>query len=125
MAYTKDDNMFKGIDKRGAGIITTAKLEQAKVPDAENARWRLLDAIDIDWNNAELPYTYAATQTYINDTSDLLSLIDEISHGNSISWETYPGENYDDNPVAQETGSDNQDDGTGEFNPADPPIPGA
>lgn len=93
MGYTKDDSIFTGLNKRGSGIITTSKLEQSKIPDSEHAGWKLLDSVDIDWNNAKLTYIYAVTNSYISDTSDLLCLIDEISHGNSIDWEIYSGEN--------------------------------
>ena len=89
MGYTKDDTIFKGLVKNGSGIITKAKLEQAKIPNAQAGNWKLLDSVDIDWNGARLSYVYDATGANLDDSSDLLYLIDEISHGNAIAWEEY------------------------------------
>ena len=116
MGYTKDDSIFDGFKKEGVGIITTAKLEQAKKPNAEVANWKLIDSVDIDWNNAKLSYIYAATNSYINDTSDLMHLIDDISHGNAIAWEEYVDEDEVDS-----TDSGNETPGTED--PTDPDEP--
>ena len=43
MGYTKDDTIFKGLVKNGSGIITKAKLEQAKIPNTQAGNWKLLD----------------------------------------------------------------------------------
>lgn len=125
MAYTKDDSIFDGFKKKGTGIITTAKLEQAKSPSAEYANWKLIDSVDIDWNNAKLTYIYAATNSYVSDTSDLMHLIDDISHGNAIAWEEYTDEDGSANsenetPVTDE--STNQDE---IFDPENPTEPSA
>lgn len=85
--YTKDDDMFKRYDKKGGGIMLTAPIERPAGGTAP-----LVNSIDIDWNDAELTYTYAVTKNHITDTSDLLHLIDDISHGNAIDWEVYQGE---------------------------------
>ena len=85
--YTKDDAMFNKIEKDGTGILVSSAIEQ------KNGRtYRLVNGIDIDWNEAELTYVYAATGQRVIDTSDLMHLIDEISHGNAIDWEVYAGE---------------------------------
>ncbi len=89
MGYTKDDTIFTSLEKNGSGIITKAKLEQTKIPNAEAGNWKLLDSVDIDWDGARLSYVYNATGSYLDDSSDLLHLIDEISHGNAIAWEEY------------------------------------
>lgn len=105
--YTKDDAMFHNIYKTGGGIKVGNIMEQ------ENGqKYRLVQGIDIDWNDAELPYTYAVTKTHISDTSDLLHLIDEISRGNSFGWEVYGGESYDDSSEEDSgsSGSDNTQD---------------
>ena len=93
MGYTKDDTIFKGLVKNGSGIITKAKLEQAKIPNTQAGNWKLLDSVDIDWNGARLSYVYDATGANLDDSSDLLYLIDEISHGNAIAWEEYDPSN--------------------------------
>lgn len=85
--YTKDDAMFQKIEKDGTGILVASAVEQKN-----GQTYRLVNGIDIDWNEAQLTYVYAATNTYVSDTSDLMHLIDEISHGNAIDWEVYAGE---------------------------------
>jgi len=85
--YTKDDAMFQKIRKDGTGILVASAIEQKN-----GQNYRLVNGIDIDWNDAKLTYIYAVTNSYISDTSDLLHLIDDISHGNSMDWEIYEGE---------------------------------
>ena len=99
--YTKDDAMFKRYKKNGSGIMLTAAIERPS-----GGTLPLVNSIDIDWNDAELTYTYSHTNARITDSSDLLHLIDEISHGYSISWETYKG--------SQQTNGDNNGDNNGE-----------
>lgn len=90
LTRTQNGIVFDNIDNTEGTLQIPLKLTQSD----EMLDYKLIDAVNIDWNNAYLPENCS----YINSTGDLLSLIDqklkELKEENEqqttmMSWEYY------------------------------------
>lgn len=82
MARLSYNEIFTNVKKYNedgsyTGLQIASKLNQKNGQD-----YKLIDAIDIDWNGAWL----ATAQTYINETSELFSAINEIADLAELQW---------------------------------------
>lgn len=80
MAALTYSNRFTNVDKwdgEGSykGILLAGKLNQKNGED-----YKLVDAIDIDWNGAWIK----SFSTYINTTDELLNIIDRLNRNNEV-----------------------------------------
>ena len=93
ISRTQNGIVFDNIDNTQGTLQLPLKITQT----AESLEYKLLDAVNIDWNNAYLPNTC----TYINTTGDLLSLLDSKIEEleTQVDWEYY---NENDDPAWEE-----------------------
>ena len=79
LSYSSRFTNVNKYDETGSytGIQIASKLNQKNGQD-----YKLLDAIDIDWNGAWL----AVAGSYINNTEELLDAIDKIGELSDFTW---------------------------------------
>ena len=82
---TYNNEIFTNVDKWSwdgtsydfKGILLSSKLNQKNRQD-----YKLLDAIDIDWDGAWVK----SLNTYINNTEDLINILDSLNKNSNIDF---------------------------------------
>lgn len=88
LTRTQNGIVFDHINNTEGTLQVPLKITQT----SELLDYMLIDAVNIDWNNAYLPQNCS----YINTTGDLLKLIDKLkqdadAQSSLLEWEIYNG----------------------------------